>query len=92
MGHAFEKLRFCNFLKNYLSDCFEILDQGGISKKLKNGELNKHIYYGCTKAKDKNCKCGYLNEAELIKQFKELIDKVDINETDIKKKIKGVRA
>ena len=57
-------------------------------KKLKNGELNKHIYYGCTKAKDKNCKCGYLNEAELIKQFKELIDKVDINETYIKKKIK----
>ena len=36
-------------------------------KKLKDGSFNPHIYYGCTKAKDSNCKCGYINETDLIK-------------------------
>jgi len=57
-------------------------------KKLKNGEFNRHIYYGCTKARDKNCKCGYINEIDLIKQFEKLIDQIDLDETGIKKKIK----
>jgi len=41
-------------------------------KKLKNGTVNRHIYYGCTKSKDKNCKAGYINEVELIRQFEQL--------------------
>jgi len=28
-------------------------------KKLKDGSVNRHIYYGCSRSKDKNCKCGY---------------------------------
>ena len=46
-------------------------------KKLKNGGYNRHIYYGCTKAKDKNCKCGYISEEDLIKQLQKQIDKLD---------------
>jgi site-specific DNA recombinase len=57
-------------------------------KKLKDGSVNRHIYYGCTKARDKNCKCGYLNEEELVKQFEDLLDTVDLNEISIKEKIK----
>ncbi len=57
-------------------------------KKLKNGNVNRHIYYGCTKAKDKNCKCGYISEEELIKQLIKLIDQIDLDEIDIKDKIK----
>jgi len=56
-------------------------------KKLKDGSINRHVYYGCTRSKDKNCKCGYISEIELIKQFEKLIDQVDISEIGIKKKI-----
>ncbi len=56
-------------------------------KKLKNGKVNAHIYYGCTKARDKNCKCGYISETELIKQLQALVDKVEINEFSVKKQI-----
>lgn len=57
-------------------------------KKLKDGSVNRHIYYGCTRSKDKNCKCGYINEIELIQQFEKLIDQVNINEIGMKEKIK----
>ncbi len=57
-------------------------------KKQKNGPPKRHVYYGCTKARDKNCKCGYINETDLIKQFEGLIDKIDINESGVRKKIK----
>ncbi len=57
-------------------------------KKQKNGNVHRHVYYGCTKVRDRNCKCGYINEPDLIKQFEELIDKIDIDEIGIKEKIK----
>ncbi|MFA6466755.1 MAG: recombinase family protein [Patescibacteria group bacterium] len=57
-------------------------------KKLKNGDTNKHIYYGCTKAKDKHCKCGYINEVDLIKQLQKLVDKLDIKKLPIQNKLK----
>jgi hypothetical protein len=56
-------------------------------KKLKNGKINRHVYYGCTKSRDKYCKCGYINETDLIKQFEILIDKIDLDEIKIKKKL-----
>jgi DNA invertase Pin-like site-specific DNA recombinase len=57
-------------------------------KKLKSGAVNRHVYYGCTKVRDKNCKCGYINETDLIKQFEKLIDEIDADEISIKEKIK----
>jgi site-specific DNA recombinase len=57
-------------------------------KKLKDGSVNRHIYYGCTKAKDKDCKCGYINEVELIEQFEKLLNQISINEIGMKDKIK----
>lgn len=57
-------------------------------KKQKNGNVHRHVYYGCTKAKDNNCKCGYINEPDLLKQFEELMDTIDIDEIGIKEKIK----
>jgi len=58
-------------------------------KKQKNGNIHRHVYYGCTKSKDKNCKSGYLNEEILIEQFVQLMDKIDIDEIGIKEKIKA---
>jgi hypothetical protein len=57
-------------------------------KKLKNGKVNTHVYYGCTKVRDRNCKCGYINETELVRQLQQLIDTIELNETDVLKKIK----
>ncbi len=57
-------------------------------KKQKNGNIHRYVYYGCTKAKDKDCKCGYLEEKELLKQFEELMDKVEIDEIGVTVKIK----
>jgi hypothetical protein len=58
-------------------------------KKLKNGGHNRHVYYGCTKARDKNCECGYINETDLIKQLQKLTDKLDLKKTPMQNKIKA---
>lgn len=57
-------------------------------KKLKSGKINTHVYYGCAKTKDRNCKCGYINETDLIKQLQILIEKVKLNETAVLNRIK----
>jgi len=57
-------------------------------KKLKDGTTVRYVYYGCTRGRDLHCKCGYINEIDLIKQFEELIEKIDIDEIGIKEKIK----
>ena len=56
-------------------------------KKLKDGSVNRHVYYGCTRAKDKNCKCGYINETELIKQLQRLVNKINLNEISIRQQV-----
>jgi len=56
-------------------------------KKLKNGTTQRYIYYGCTKSRDKQCKCGYTEEKDIIKQFDELLDKINLNEIELKSKI-----
>lgn len=57
-------------------------------KKLKNGKFNTHIYYGCTKSKDKNCACGYINEVDLIKQLQDLVDTIKLKDNVVLKKLK----
>lgn len=58
-------------------------------KKYKNGTVTRYVYYGCTKARGTDCKCGYTEEKDILKQFEELIEKIDINEIQIKEKIKA---
>lgn len=47
------------------------------------------MYYGCTRARDKDCKCGYINEEDLIKQFETLIDDIDLDEIGTREKVKS---
>jgi hypothetical protein len=56
-------------------------------KNLKDGSVNKYIYYGCTRARDLNCKGGYIEEKVLIKQLLELMDRIDLDKSGIKKKL-----
>ena len=58
-------------------------------KKIKNGGVNTHVYYGCTKVRDRNCKCGYINETDLIKKLQVLVDQINLNELSIKKQIEA---
>ncbi len=57
-------------------------------KKQKNGNIHRYVYYGCTKAREATCKCGHTEEKELLKQFELLIENLNINEIQIKEKIK----
>ncbi len=57
-------------------------------KKLKDGSTDRYVYYGCTKFKDKYCKCGYVREELLIEQLEKVFDKVSLDEIGMKERIK----
>ncbi|MFZ3012041.1 MAG: recombinase family protein [Minisyncoccia bacterium] len=56
-------------------------------KTLKDGTVNKYIYYGCTRARDINCKEGYIEEKILISNLLEIINQIDLDKSGIKKKL-----
>lgn len=56
-------------------------------KNLKDGTVAKYIYYGCTRARDINCKGGYLEERQLLVQLLELMDKIDLDKSGVRKKL-----
>lgn len=58
-------------------------------KKKKGGGVHRYVYYGCTKARGADCKCGYTEEKEILRQFEELIDRISLNEIEVKSKIKS---
>ncbi len=78
---AFTKLMVCGM-------CGSGITADEKFKKQKKGGVHRHVYYGCTRTKDRNCKGGYINEIDLIKQFEELIEKIDLDEIGMKEKIK----
>jgi DNA invertase Pin-like site-specific DNA recombinase len=78
---AFTKLMFCGL-------CGSGITADEKFKHMKNGKTHRYVYYGCSKSKDRNCKCGYLEEKELVKQFQGLIETIDLNEIEVKEKIK----
>lgn len=57
-------------------------------KKQQNGNVHRYVYYGCTRSRDINCKCGYIREEELILQFLELIDRLSLDELGLRKQLK----
>jgi len=78
---AFTKLIKCGL-------CGSSLTADEKYRKLTNGNFNRHVYYGCNRSRDINCKAGYITEENLIEQFIALIDKVDLDELGIKAKLK----
>lgn len=57
-------------------------------KKLKDGTENRYVYYGCTKFKDKHCKCGYVREEDLIEQLANVLDTVSLDKIGMRDQIK----
>lgn len=79
---AFTKIMTCGF-------CGSGITADEKLKKQKNGNIHRYVYYKCTKTKNQHCKCGFLNEDDLINQLQDLIEKIDINEIGLKEKIRG---
>ena len=78
---AFTKLMTCGL-------CGSGISADEKFKKQQNGNIHRYVYYSCTKSRDRNCKSSYLEEKELIKQFEELLDQIDLDEIGIKEKLK----
>jgi len=58
-------------------------------KKLKDGSSNRYVYYGCTRARDKDCKNGYVREEELITQTVKIMDHIDLNNISMREKFEA---
>jgi site-specific DNA recombinase len=58
-------------------------------KNLKDGTQARYVYYGCTKFRDKNCKCGHIREEDLIEQMANILDTVSLDEIGMKDRIKA---
>lgn len=58
-------------------------------KKQKNGNVHRYVYYGCCKFHDKECKCGYIREEDLVQQLKQMLDKIDLDEIGLKDQIRA---
>ncbi len=79
---AFTKLMTCGL-------CSSGITPDEKFKKQKDGSVHRHVYYGCNRSKDRDCKGGYINEIDLIKQFEELMETINIDGIGIKEKIKN---
>jgi len=58
-------------------------------KKLKNGGVNRYVYYRCCKSKNRNCRNPALNENNLIKELQKLSGQLKLNELKITIKLKN---
>lgn len=79
---AFTKLMKCGY-------CGSGITADEKFKALKDGGSNRHVYYLCTKSRDKNCKNPYVNETVLIDELKKLIDVIKLDETDVRQRIEA---
>jgi site-specific DNA recombinase len=58
-------------------------------KKLKDGGINRHVYYRCSRSRNQNCNYKAVNEQTLIKQIVKIIKDVSIKNLPMKEKIRS---
>lgn len=56
-------------------------------KRLKNGTTQRYVYYKCTRTRDQDCSCGFINEEDLVLQLQDLMDDLEIQTVPMKEKI-----
>jgi DNA invertase Pin-like site-specific DNA recombinase len=76
---AFTKLMTCGLCGSGVTADEKFREQ-------KNGNTHRYVYYGCTRSRDKNCKCGYIREEDLIEQLVKIVDKLDLSEMHMRQK------
>lgn len=74
---AFTKLIKCGY-------CGSGISADEKFKKLKNGGVNRHVYYFCTKVRNIDCKNPAINEPGLISELIELMDRIDLDELGVR--------
>ncbi len=52
-----------------------------------NGNTQRYVYYKCTRTKDSNCPCGFINEDDLISQLQDLMNDLDIQIVPMREQI-----
>jgi site-specific DNA recombinase len=57
-------------------------------KKLKDGGVNRHVYYFCSRRSRDGCNNPAINENELINELVELLDKIDLDEIGMNEKVR----
>lgn len=58
-------------------------------RKLKDGGINRHVYYHCTQKVERECHEPPIGEEELIEQMIKLIDKMNFRKRSISERIKN---
>lgn len=56
-------------------------------KELKDGGSNAHVYYRCTKVKNRDCPNESVKESILIDEVMPIIDKMSMDKSELKKKL-----
>lgn len=56
-------------------------------KELKDGGFNAHVYYRCTKLKDRDCPNESVKESILIEEMLPIIDKMSMDKSELKQKL-----
>ncbi|MCU0660319.1 MAG: zinc ribbon domain-containing protein [Candidatus Pacebacteria bacterium] len=56
-------------------------------KHQKNGNVNRYVYYKCTRTRDQDCPCGFINEEDLVAQLQDLMDDLEIQTVPMREKI-----
>jgi DNA invertase Pin-like site-specific DNA recombinase len=56
-------------------------------KKLKDGGVNRHVYYFCTRKGKDECRNPYINEPSLIEELIKLMDRIDLDELGVRARI-----
>ena len=50
--------------------------------------MHRHVYYGCTRGKDKTCQAGYIKEETIMAQMLDIVDGLEIGEFGVRQKFK----
>jgi len=58
-------------------------------KELKDGGVNRHVYYRCSRSRNQNCNYIAINEQTLIKQISKIIKDAGIKNIPMKEKIRS---
>ena len=56
-------------------------------KHQKNGNTHRYVYYKCTRTRNQDCPCGFINEEDLVAQLQDLMDDLEIQTVPMKEKI-----
>lgn len=77
---AFTKMLHCAYCESGITAEEKI-------KELKDGGFNTHIYYRCTKVKNRDCPNESVKESILIDEVMPIIDKMSMDKSELKKKL-----